>query len=144
MAAENQPDRKNLILGEETYAINGAAMEVHNALGSGFLEAVYQEALELELAARGIPFQAQQDLRICYKDQRLKHTYVADFVVYGEIIVEIKAKEQLTRHDEAQLINYLKATGLPLGLLLNFGAPKLQWKRMLHGDHRLPMPAHPE
>ena len=117
---------------DEVYATVGAAMEVYNALGSGFLEPVYQEALEIELTERGIPFEAQKELRLSYKGRQLEKTYFADFVVFGKVIVEIKALNCLTSREEAQLLNYLKATGLELGILVNFGADdKLEWKRMV-------------
>src|SRR5688500_9832728 len=105
-----------------TYAIIGAAMEVHRELGCGFLEPVYQEAMEIELAARGIPFSAQCDLVILYKGRPLKCTYRPDFICYDSVIVELKALSQIGGIEEAQVINYLKATGLQVGLLLNFGA----------------------
>ena len=114
----------------ETYAIIGAAMEVYNELGSGFLEHVYQEAMEKELTARGIPFLRQVELVITYKGEALKCTYKADFVCYGSIIVEIKAIKALAGVDRAQLINYLKATRLHRGLLFNFGAASLEFERM--------------
>ncbi|HEU5015688.1 MAG TPA: GxxExxY protein [Roseiflexaceae bacterium] len=117
-----------LLYREEVYAIIGAAIEVHKVLGSGFLEAVYQESLELELASRSIPFQAQQELRIRYKQQYLSKTYIADFIAFDKIIVEIKALDQLSPREQAQLLNYLKATGFAL---INFGSiGKLEWKRM--------------
>jgi GxxExxY protein len=119
-----------LILKQECYRIIGAAMEVYNTLGPGFLEAVYQEALEIELAARDICFVPQRELQILYKGQTLKKTYTADFLVFGQVIVEIKALNQLTSREEAQLLNYLKATGLSVGVLINFGhVEKLEWKR---------------
>jgi GxxExxY protein len=118
-----------LIYQDETYAVIGAAMEVHNALGCGFLEAVYQEALEMEFTERGIPYFAQKELPIYYKGRKLNKIYVADFVVFDKIIVEIKALDQLTPRETAQLINYLKATGLEVGLLLNFGAESMKWER---------------
>ena len=121
-----------LIYKEEVYALVGAAMEVYNTLGPGFLEPVYQEALEIELAERRIPFKPQQELRISYKGRRLRKTYIADFVVYDKIIVEIKALNRLTSREEAQLLNYLKATGMQVGVLINFGsANRLEWKRMV-------------
>jgi GxxExxY protein len=119
-----------LLYKDEVYAVIGAAIEVHRVLGSGFLEAVYQEALELELQYRGIPFERQRMLRISYKGQELSKTYVADLVCYGEILVELKAASSLTGQDESQLLNYLKATGKRVGLLINFGAAgKLEWCR---------------
>ena len=119
-----------LLLKEEVYKIVGAAMEVYNVLGSGFLEAVYQEAMEIELTERGIPFEPQKDLRITFKNRTLKKTYVANFLVFGKVVVEIKAIDRLTSHDEAQLLNYLKATRMQVGVLINFGsADKLEWKR---------------
>ena len=119
-----------LLLKDEVFAIVGAAMAVYNELGPGFLEAVYHEALEIEFAARGIPFESHQSLRIIYKGRTLKKGYEADFVCYQQIVVEIKAIDRLTGKDEAQLLNYLKATGLHVGLLINFGHPdKLDWLR---------------
>jgi len=123
-----------MILESETYAISGAVMEVHRQLGCGFLEAVYQEALEIELKARSVPFQSQKEIQVVYKGIHLNRGYIADFLVFDQINVEIKAIHQLSSLEEAQLLNYLKATGLPVGLLLNFGANKLQWKRMLRHD----------
>lgn len=122
-----------LLYKTEVYAIVGAAMEVYNVLGPGFLEAVYQEALELELVAREIPYASQHELQISYKGQRLRKTYIPDFVVFEQMIVEIKAIEGLSISEDAQLLNYLKATGSETGLLLNFCAPrKLEWKRMVY------------
>ena len=116
-----------------TYAIIGAAMEVHRQLGCGFLEPVYQEAMELELAARSIPFQRQVELSINYKGQLLRNTYRADFVCFETVIVELKALCQIGGIEDAQVLNYLKATGLRIGLLLNFGAKSLQYKRLVLG-----------
>lgn len=118
---------------ERTYRIIGAAIEVHKELGCGFLEAVYQEALERELSAQEIPFKSQAIIRIAYKGKPLGKTYQADFVCYNEIIVEIKAISSLSGIEEAQLINYLKATGLNVGLLINFGAKSLEYKRLVYG-----------
>ena len=122
---------QELILKKEVYKIVGAAIEVSNELGSGFLEAVYQEALEIELKSRALPFVAQPTIRIAYKGRLLAKTYIPDFICFDQIIVEIKAIKGLTNIEQAQLLNYLKATGKPVGLLLNFGAPKLEWKRMV-------------
>jgi len=122
----------NLIHKDEVYAIIGAAMEVYNTLGNGFLEAVYQEAFEIELNIRSIPHTVQQEIPITYKGQQLIKFYLADIVAYGKIIIELKAISELGKNEDAQLINYLKATGLQLGLLINFGtSPNLQWKRMV-------------
>jgi len=122
-----------LILKDEVYAIMGAAIEVHRELAHGFLEPVYQEALEMELKDRGIPFVPQQELEISYKKRLLKKKYAADFVCYDQIIVEIKALTRLSGTEEAQLLNYLKATGFRVGLLVNFGSQgKLEWKRFVH------------
>ena len=121
---------KELILKEEVYAIMGAAMDVYWQLGRGFLEPVYQEALESELRRRGIPFEAQQDIIIHYKGEALKKTYVADFICYGQIIVELKSLEALGGREVGQLLNYMKATSFKIGLLINFGSPvRLEWRR---------------
>ena len=117
----------------ETFAVIGAAMEVHRQLGRGFLELVYQTALALEFQERGIAFQAEVALPIRYKSKLLTCAYRADFVCFDSIIVETKAISNLTSADEAQLINELKSTGLHRGLLLNFGAASLEHKRMVFG-----------
>ncbi len=122
-----------LILKDEVYAIVGCAIEVHKELGFGFLEAVYQEAMELELTQRKIPFEAQRPLSILYKGRRLKKEYLADLICNGQIIVELKALERLSGREEGQLLNYLKATDFRVGLLINFGnSPKLEWKRFVN------------
>ncbi len=114
----------------QTYAIIGAAIEVHRVLGHGFLEVVYQDALAEELTARGIPFVREQPLQIAYKGKVLPSSYRADFVVYGDIIVETKAlSTSLGGHEDAQILNYLRATGYGRGLLLNFGGLRLESKR---------------
>lgn len=104
-------------------------MTVSNTLGCGFLEAVYQEAMEIELKESCVPFEAQKRIQIQYKDRTLQKEYVADFLCYDRIIVEIKSIKKITELEEAQLLNYLNATKLPLGLIVNFGAPQLEWKR---------------
>ena len=121
-----------LILKDEVYAIIGAAIEVHRELGPGFLEAVYQEAMELELRARNIPFEAQKTLTIRYKDHLLKKEYAPDLLCYDQIIVDLKAIERLSGKEESQILNYLKATNLRVGLLINFGSyGKLEWRRFV-------------
>ena len=121
-----------LLLKDEVYAIAGAAMEVYWELGTGFLEPVYQEALEIELGRRQIPFEAQKRLTILYKGQPLQKEYAADLVCYEQIIVELKTHDRLIPADLAQLLNYMKATGMHVGRLFNFGSsPKLEWKRLV-------------
>ena len=121
-----------LVFREEVYAVVGAAIEVHRELGAGFLEAVYQEAMERELAYRNIPFSPQCEFVIHYKGQPLGKRYVCDLLCFDGILVEIKAMDKLTGREEAQLINYLKAAGLPVGLLINFGSHgKLEWRRLV-------------
>jgi len=120
---------RELIYKDEAFRIVGAAMNVSNELGCGFLEAVYQEALTMEFVDCDIPFESQKRINISYKNRLLKKEYFADFLCYGRIIVEIKAIKKITEVEEAQLLNYLKATNLPLGLIINFGSPKLEWKR---------------
>jgi GxxExxY protein len=115
----------------QTYAIIGAAMEVHRELGNGFLEAVYQEAMALELAARKIPFQREVSLQIKYKSRPLACAYKADFVCHDEILVELKAIERLGDPEKAQVINYLNATKFTRALLFNFGSPSLEYQRMV-------------
>lgn len=117
---------------EETYKIIGAAMEVYNVLGPGFLEAVYQEALEIELDERGIPFVSQALVPIFYKTRQLHKEYNADLICYEHIILELKAVDQLTKNFQAQLLNYLKGSRLSVGILINFGHEQdLEWKRMV-------------
>jgi GxxExxY protein len=115
----------------QTHAVIGAAMEVHRQLGCGFLEAVYQEAMALELAAQAIPFQKEVELPVYYRGQRLSCAYRADFICYEKVVVELKALQAFGRNEEAQVLNYLKATGLERGLLLNFGAASLEFKRFV-------------
>ena len=122
---------KDLIYAEECYKIIGASFEVYKDKGSGFLEAVFQECLELELGMQEIPYAAQCPLALTYKGHPLKQRYVADFVCFGKIVVELKAVEKLSDEHRAQVLNYLNATGHRLGLLINFGHyPKLEWERL--------------
>jgi GxxExxY protein len=112
---------EKILYREESYAIQGAVFEVYHEIGCGFLEAVYQECLEKELRRRGIPFQSQIQLTITYKGEPLKQTYQPDLICYGKIVVELKAVKDLNDEHRAQVFNYLKATGMKLGLLVNFG-----------------------
>ena len=121
-----------MIFKDEVYSIMGAAMDVHRELGSGFLESVYQEALEMELTRRQIPFESLKPIKIIYKGRTLKKEFVADLICYGKIIVELKAQENLSGKEEAQVLNYLKATGIKVAVVINFGShPKLEWKRLV-------------
>lgn len=124
-------DADKKVRDSETYAIIGAAMEVHRELGCGFLEAVYQEAFERELRALAIPFEREKALPVVYKGAQLHTFYKADFICFGSVIVEIKALQKLSGIEEAQVINYLKASGLHKALLLNFGTTSLQYKRLV-------------
>jgi GxxExxY protein len=115
---------------EEVYAIVGAAMDVYWQLGRGFQEPVYQEALGMEFRRRRIPFESKHEIFIFYKGEALKKKYEADFICYGGIIIELKALEALSNKEVGQLLNYMKATGHNLGLLINFGSPvRLEWRR---------------
>lgn len=115
----------------QTYELIGAAMEVHRDLGHGFLESVYQEAFAIELADRGIPFVKEAKLVIYYKGRALSQYYEADFICFDSVIVELKALSALSGREEAQVLNYLKATRLERGLLFNFGTPSLEFKRLV-------------
>jgi len=123
--------KEGLIFPELSYKIIGAAMEVHRHLGSGFLEAIYDEAFAVELSALGIPFEYQKNLKVFYKGKPLKRDYRADFVVDSKVIIENKASSGLTDNDRAQMINYLKATGYRLGILINYGLASLQSERLV-------------
>lgn len=116
-----------------TYRILGACFEVYNEKGCGFLEPVYQECLEIEMQMQEIPFVSQQPLRLEYKDRALKKTYEPDFVCFDKVLVEIKAVSALADEHRAQILNYLNATGLEVGLLVNFGHyPKLEYERFVN------------
>lgn len=121
----------NFPFGTETYQIIGAAMTVHRELGHGFLEAVYQEALALEFLEQQIPFCKEQPLEVQYKNKPLSKRYYADFLCFDQIIIELKATEGIHDDHLAQVLNYLKATNLKLGLILNFGTSSLQYRRVI-------------
>jgi len=118
----------DLIFKDESYAIIGACFEVYKDKGCGFVEPVYQECLSIELQHQDIPFIEQQELDLYYREKKLAHIYKPDFVCFGKIIIEIKAVTKLADEHRAQVMNYLKATGFQLGLLVNFGHfPKLEY-----------------
>ncbi len=122
-----------VVLKEESYKIVGACFEVYNAMGCGFLEAVYQECLGIEFSKQTIPFKAQAPLELSYKGQMLEQKYVPDFTCFEKVIVEIKALKELSDEHRAQVHNYLKATGYRLGLRVNFGHhSKLQYERIVY------------
>lgn len=114
---------------DETYKIIGAAMSVHKELGRGFLEDVYQEALEIEFKELGIPYEREKTMRITYKGKELTKFYRADFICYGGILVELKALSDLSGDNRAQVLNYMKASNIHIGLLINFGQASLQYER---------------
>ena len=123
-------ENDDIILADEVYQIMSAAFKVYNTLGYGFLEAAYEEALGIELGRRGIPFQTQKPLSIYYDGEKLKKNYFADVVCYDKIILELKIKHEIDGHDRTQIVNYLKATGCEVGLVINFGNPRyLEWKK---------------
>ena len=121
-----------ILFKEESYRIIGACMEVHRNLGPGFLEPVYQESLEHEMKVQKITFQRQQKLDLFYNGTKLQKYYVADFVCFGQIIMEIKAINFLNQLSCSQLVNYLKATNFQLGLLVNFGERSLNYRRFIN------------
>jgi GxxExxY protein len=126
------PSPEKILYKEECYAIQGAVFEVYREIGCGFLEAVYQECLEKELMTRKIPFQSQVELALFYKGEKLAQIYKPDFFCYGKIIAELKAIREVTGEHRAQVINYLKASGFRLGLLINFGHfPKATVERII-------------
>lgn len=121
-----------LIYKDEVFKIIGTAMEVHKELGNGFFEAVYQEAFELELKNQNIPFSREEEIAIYYKSQKLRKRYRIDFICFDTIIVELKALTDLTTENEAQVLNYLKASTYKVGVLINFGTKSLQYKRFVY------------
>ena len=132
MDHEPHEPHERTLYASEVFRIQGAVYEVNRRMGAGFLEAVYQECLALEFMERGIPFVAQKPLPLTYKSRPLKQPYVADFVCFEAIIIEIKSVRELSPEHRAQVLNYLNATGLRLGLLVNFGsAPKARIERLV-------------
>ena len=123
-------DENQLLFKEEVYEIVGCALQVYNELKNGYLESVYQEAFEEVLISESIPYSREKEIVIYFRGKPLKKGYRADFILYNKILVEFKAKEGLTDEDEAQVLNYLKGTQLPVALLINFGnSRKLEWRR---------------
>jgi GxxExxY protein len=132
MNHEPHEPHERLILADEVFRIRGAIFEVNREMGAGFLEAVYQECLALEFTARGIPFSALTPIELAYKGRRLRQIYQPDFICFGQVIVELKAIQRLAPEHRAQVLNYLKATGLRVALLVNFGAfPKTEIERLV-------------
>jgi len=132
MDHEPHEPHERMLYAAEVFQIQGAIFEVNRLMGAGFLEAVYQECLALEFNARRIPFAMQKPLALTYKGQLLRQSYVADFVCFDTIIVELKAVRELGPEHRAQVLNYLNATGFKLGLLVNFGsAPKARIERLV-------------
>ena len=126
---------EGLLFKEEVYDVVGCAMTVYNELKAGYLEAVYQEALEIVMRKKGIEFESQKPVVIYFQGEPLKKSYYADLIVDDKILIELKAKKKLEREDEAQVLNYLRGTQLKVALLINFGNPrKLEWRRYLLTD----------
>ena len=121
-----------IVYPDKSYALMGACFNVYKAMGCGFLENVYQECLEIEFEEQGIPFEFYKELKLKYRNKQLKQTYKPDFICYDKIIVEIKAVSMLADEHSAQILNYLNATGMKLGILVNFGNyPKLEYERFV-------------
>lgn len=121
MNHEKHERHEKVLFKEESFALQGAIYDVYREMGSGFLEAVYQECLAIEFRRRNIPFEAQKNLSLAYRGEPLQQVYRADFVCFNAIVVELKVVKDLAPEHKAQILNYLKATGLHLGLLVNFG-----------------------
>jgi len=125
-------ENEKILYKDEVFRIQGAVFEVYREMGCGFLESVYQECMEKEFILSKIPFEAQKELQLIYKDEPLEQTYKPEFICYGKIIVELKASKEICPENRAQVFNYLKATGLRLGLLVNFGHyPKAMVERII-------------
>src|SRR6056297_3496662 len=123
----------DLIYKDECFKIIGACIEVHSEMGSGFLESVYQECLEIENEHQRVPFVSREALRLFYRGRELKQKFIPDLICYGKVIVELKAVDKIMDEHRAQVINYLNATGYRLGVLVNFGGhPKMEWERLVH------------
>jgi GxxExxY protein len=132
MVHEPHKPHERLVHAEEVFRIQGAVFEVNRVMGAGFLEAVYQECLAIELASRAIPFVASPKLALAYKGAGLRQYYTPDFVCFERVVVELKAVNTLAPEHRAQVLNYLKASGLRVGLLVNFGcAPKARVERLI-------------
>lgn len=127
---ESQYCEDNLLFKDESYRIIGAAMEVHRLLGCGFVEQIYQEALEKEFILRGIPYEREKELNVNYKGATLIKTFKADFVCYNKIILELKAVKEFADEHYAKIYNYLRASGMDLGLLINFGSASIEFERI--------------
>ena len=127
---QREKGEDKMLLKEESYQIIGAAMEVHRQLGCGFVEAVYQEALEREFQLRDIPFEREKELDITYKEKTLSKTFKVDFICYGKIILELKAVKEFADEHYAQIYNYLRASNLELGILINFGSASIEYHRV--------------
>ena len=121
-----------LLFAEETGKIINACIEVHRELGNGFLEAVYQDALEIEFQEQGIPYRREAQIPVFYKGHKLDKEYFADFICYEKVVVELKCVARLVNAHKAQVINYLHGTELPVGLLVNFAEASLKWERLTH------------
>ncbi|MEE9165414.1 MAG: GxxExxY protein [Nitrospinota bacterium] len=127
----------NIIYPDESYTIIGACFNVYKDKGNGFLEPVYQECLEIEFDYQGIPFDTQKELPLIYRDKKLKKIYKPDFICFEKIIVEIKAVSNLIDEHRAQVLNYLNATKMKLGILVNFGHyPKIEYERLVLSEFK--------